>query len=213
MSAPRSRILGWGFAVPNTVITNDDLAPVVDTSDEWIQKRTGIRERRYVDDDQGSVPLAEKAARAAAEMAGVGLDEIDAIVCGSLSPDIDFPGNSSLLHARLGISPRLVFDIRNQCSAFVYGLSVADQLVRTGAARHVLLVGSDVHSSGLDFPGARGRDRPVHAARALPRELQLLSAPRRRTRARELARRHVGSRERGSHGLVRPHAARERGGG
>jgi 3-oxoacyl-[acyl-carrier-protein] synthase-3 len=160
-TAPRSRILGWGFAVPNTVITNDDLAPVVDTSDEWIQKRTGIRERRYVDDDQGSVPLAERAARRAAEKAGVALEDIDAIVCGSLSPDIDFPGNSSLLHARLGISPRLVFDIRNQCSAFVYGLSVADQLIRTGAARHVLLVGSEVHSSGLDFQGGRGRDVTV----------------------------------------------------
>ena len=161
MSVARSRILGWGFAVPETIITNDDLAPIVDTSDEWIQKRTGIRERRYVDDDQGSVPLAEKAVREAVEVAGIALDDVDAIVCGSLSPDIDFPGNSSLLHERLGLAPRLVFDIRNQCSAFVYGLSIADQLVRTGAARHVLLVGSEVHSSGLDFQGARGRDVTV----------------------------------------------------
>jgi 3-oxoacyl-[acyl-carrier-protein] synthase-3 len=156
-----SRILGWGFEVPRTVVTNDDLAPIVDTSDEWVVKRTGIRERRYVDDDRGSVPLAENASRRALEVAGLDASQIDAIVCGTLSPDIDFPGNSALLHERLGIEPRLAFDIRNQCSGFVYGLSIADQLVRTGAARYVLLVGSEVHSSGLDFQGGRGRDVTV----------------------------------------------------
>jgi len=157
----RSAILGWGFAVPETVITNDDLAPIVDTSDDWIIKRTGIRERRYVDDDQGSVPLAERAVRQALEVAGRSVDEVDAVLCASLSPDVDFPGNSSLLHERLGLRPCLVFDIRNQCSGFVYALSVADVLVRTGAARCVLVVGSEVHSSGLDFQGSRGRDVTV----------------------------------------------------
>jgi len=157
----RSRILGWGFEVPRTVITNDDLAPIVDTSDEWVIKRTGIRERRYVDDDQGSAPLAAKAARRALEIAGLDPDAVDAIVCGTLSPDIDFPGNAALLHERLGIRPCLAFDIRNQCSAFIYGLSLADQLVRTGAARAVLVVGSEVHSSGLDYQGGRGRDVTV----------------------------------------------------
>jgi 3-oxoacyl-[acyl-carrier-protein] synthase-3 len=157
----RSRILGWGFEVPRTVITNEDLAPLVDTSDEWIVKRTGIRERRYVDDDRGSVPLAEGAARRALDVARIGTEEVDAIVCGTLSPDIDFPGNSALLQERLGLGTRLVFDIRNQCSAFIYGLSIADQLVRTGGARNVLVVGSEVHSSGLDYEGARGRDVTV----------------------------------------------------
>jgi 3-oxoacyl-[acyl-carrier-protein] synthase-3 len=162
VAAPkRSRILGWGFEVPETVVTNDDLAPLVETSDEWVVKRTGIRERRYVDDDQGSVPLAERAARQALKTAGLAPGDVDAIVCGSLSPDVDFPGNSALLQERLGIGPRLGFDIRNQCSAFVYGLSIADQLVRTDAARNVLVVGSEVHSSGLDYEGARGRDVTV----------------------------------------------------
>jgi 3-oxoacyl-[acyl-carrier-protein] synthase-3 len=160
-TAKRSRILGWGFEVPRTVVTNDDLAPIVDTSDEWVVKRTGIRERRYVDDDRGSVPLAEAASRRALEVAGLQPADVDAIVCGTLSPDIDFPGNSALLHERLGIEPRLVFDIRNQCSGFVYGLSIADQLVRSGGARTVLVVGSEVHSSGLDFQGGRGRDVTV----------------------------------------------------
>jgi 3-oxoacyl-[acyl-carrier-protein] synthase-3 len=159
--ASGSRILGWGFEVPRTVITNDDLAPIVDTSDEWIVKRTGIRERRYVDDDQGSVPLAERAARRALEVAGLSAEALDAIVCGTLSPDIDFPGNAALLHERLGIGPILAFDIRNQCSAFVYALSVADQLIRSGSARYVLVAGSEVHSSGLDYEGARGRDVTV----------------------------------------------------
>jgi len=157
----RSTILGWGFAVPETVITNDDLAPIVDTSDEWIRKRTGIRERRYVDDDQGSVPLAERAARQALRIAGRKPEDVDAIVCASLSPDIDFPGNSSLLHERLNIRPCLAFDVRNQCSGFVYSLSIADMLVRAKKARCVLVVGSEVHSSGLDFQGARGRDVTV----------------------------------------------------
>jgi len=158
---PMSRLLGWGSCVPETVVTNDDLAPIVDTSDEWIQKRTGIRERRYVDDDKGSVALAARASFEALAMAELGADDVDAILCCSLSPDIDSPGNSSLLHEQLGISPRYAFDIRNQCSGFLYGLATADQLIRTGAATNVLLVGSEVHSSGLDFEGARGRDVTV----------------------------------------------------
>ena len=157
----RSRLLGWGFKVPETVVTNDDLAPVVDTSDEWIQQRTGIRERRYADDAEGSVALAEPAVRDALAMAGVAATDIDLIICGSLSPDIDWPGNCSLLHERLGTPPVPAFDLRNQCSAFVYGLAIADQFVRTGGARNVLVVGSEIHSSGLDFEGGRGRDVTV----------------------------------------------------
>lgn len=157
----RSRVLGWGFRVPDFIVTNDDLAPVVDTSDEWIQQRTGIRERRYVSDGDGSVALAEGAARDAMRMAGIRAEDVDLMICGSLSPDIDWPGNVSLLQERLGIPPVTGFDVRNQCSAFVYGMAVADQYILSGGARHVLLVGSEVHSSGLDFAGARGRDVTV----------------------------------------------------
>ena len=147
----RSHILGSAFEVPRTVVTNDDLSSVVDTTDEWIQQRSGIRERHYVDDDQGSVPLAEKAARDAISRAGIAVGDIDLILCGTLSPDIDFPGNSALLQERLGLGGRPAFDVRNQCSGFLYMLAIADQYVRTGGARHVLVVGSEVHSSGLEF--------------------------------------------------------------
>jgi len=152
-----SRIIGWGHKVPDTVITNDDLAPVVDTSHEWIEKRSGICERRYVDNGEGSVALAESAANEALERAGLEAGDVDAIICCSLSPDVDSPGNCSLLHERLQISPRFAFDVRNQCSGFVYALATADQLIRTGGAANVLVVGSEVHSSGLDFEGDRGR--------------------------------------------------------
>ncbi len=157
----RSRVVGWGFKVPQTVITNDDLAEVVDTSDEWVFKRSGIRERRYVDDAEGSVPLAEVAARDAMAMAGVEPGQIDVVICGSLSPDIDSPGNAALLQQRLGLAAKLVFDLRNQCSSFIYGVVTADQFIRSGGARYVLVVGSEVHSSGLDFQGRRGRDVTV----------------------------------------------------
>lgn len=162
MSEPsRSRVLGWGMAVPELVVTNDQLGPVVDTSDEWIQKRTGIQQRRYIDREGGSVELAAPAVRDALEMAGVDASQIDAVICASLSPDIDSPGNSSLLHAQLGIEPRFAFDVRNQCSGFIYSLATADQLVRSGSARNVLVLGSEIHSAGLDFNGARGRDVTV----------------------------------------------------
>ncbi|HYB98059.1 MAG TPA: beta-ketoacyl-ACP synthase III [Candidatus Limnocylindrales bacterium] len=147
----RSHILGAGFEVPQTVVTNDELSSVLDTSDEWIQQRSGIKERRYVDDDQGSVPLAERASRRAIEMAGITPADIDLILCGTLSPDVDFPGNSSWLQQRLGLEGVLAFDVRNQCSGFLYMLSIADQYVRTGGARHVLIVGSEVHSSGIEY--------------------------------------------------------------
>lgn len=162
MSLPkRSRVLGWGASVPELVVTNDDLSELVDTSDEWIQKRTGIKQRRYVDHGEGSVAIAEKAVQDALAMAEIEAGDIDVIICCTLSPDIDFPGNSSLLHERLGISPRMAFDVRNQCSGFLYALITADQFVRTGGARHVLVVGSEIHSSGLDFCGSRGRDVTV----------------------------------------------------
>lgn len=147
----RSHILGAGFGVPRTVVTNDDLSEILSTDDAWIQQRSGIRERHYVDDAEGSVPLAEAAARRAIAMAGLETEDIDLVLCGSLSPDVDFPGNSALLQHRLGLDGKPAFDVRNQCSAFLYMLAIADQYVRTGGARHVLVVGSEVHSSGLEF--------------------------------------------------------------
>ncbi len=146
----RTTILGCGYRVPDTVVTNDDLSGVVDTTDEWIQQRSGIRERHYMDDGSGSVALAEQAARDALDRAGLTAADLDLVICGSLSPDIDFPGNSYLLQERLGIPGVPVFDVRNQCSAFLYMLATADQFVKTGA-RNVLVVGSEVHSTGLEY--------------------------------------------------------------
>lgn len=132
----------------------------MDTSDEWIEKRTGIKRRRFVVDSEGSVPLAEAAARQALEGAGLSPSDLDLIVCCTLSPDIDFPGNSALLQERLGLAGIPAFDLRNQCSGFIYGIAVADQYIRTGGARYVLLVGSEVHSTGTEF-STRGRDVTV----------------------------------------------------
>lgn len=147
----RSHILGAGFEVPRTVVTNDELSIILDTDDAWIQQRSGIRERHYVDDDQGSVPLAERAARTAIAKAGIEVADIDLILCASLSPDIDFPGNAALVQDRLGLAGKPAYDVRNQCSGFLYMLAMADQYIRTGGARHVLVIGSEVHSSGLEF--------------------------------------------------------------
>ncbi len=156
MNGPRSRVLGWGADTPGLVVTNEELAPIVDSSAEWIVKRSGIRERRYVDNAEGSVAMADTAARSALEMAATELGELDVIIGCTLSPDIDFPSNAQLLQERLGVPGIPAFDVRNQCSGFLYALAVADQFVRTGA-RRVLVVGSEVHSSGLDFQGKRGR--------------------------------------------------------
>ncbi|MFP6625703.1 MAG: beta-ketoacyl-ACP synthase III [Deltaproteobacteria bacterium] len=160
MARATSRILGWGAADAELVVTNDELAAVVDSSDEWIAKRTGIRQRRYVNNGDGSVAMGEKASRDALEMAATAVDEVDVIIACTISPDIDFPGNAVLLQQRLGLGGKPAFDVRNQCSGFVYGLSIADQFIQTGASR-VLLVGSEIHSSGLDFEGGRGRDLTV----------------------------------------------------
>jgi 3-oxoacyl-[acyl-carrier-protein] synthase-3 len=171
----RTKILGLGSYVPDRVVTNDELrflndrhvrqeAAQIETSDEWIQKRTGILERRYVPND-GSVAtsdLALRAARAALADAKVEASEIDCIILGTLSPDFHFPGTAVVLQHKLGIAAAgcACFDIRQQCSAFVYGLQMADALVRAGTYRRVLLVGAELHSHSLDFT-TRGRDVTV----------------------------------------------------
>ena len=155
-----SRILGLGFHVPSRVVTNDDLSKLMETSDEWIVQRTGIKERRWVDGDVGASELAEHAARKALADAGVDAKQIDLIVFATLSPDVNFPGSGCLLGARLGLPGVPALDVRNQCTGFLYGLAVADQFVRSGTMQRVLVVGAEVHSTGLDIT-TRGRDVAV----------------------------------------------------
>jgi 3-oxoacyl-[acyl-carrier-protein] synthase-3 len=154
----RSRILGVGTAVPPEVVTNEALSRRMDTSDEWIQQRTGIRERRHITSDTGAAELGARAAEAALAEAGLGIGEIDLIVFASLSPDIDWPASAGLLAARLGAPPTVrAFDVKNQCSGFLYGLASVDAMLRAGAARNALLVGGEIHSTGLDLT-TRGRE-------------------------------------------------------
>ncbi len=155
-----ARILGMGHHVPERVVTNDDLSQWLTTSDEWIEQRTGIKERRWVEGDVGATDLAEPAARQALAEAGVDPRDVDLILFATLSPDLCFPGSSCLLQHRLGNNGKAAMDIRNQCTGFVYGLATADAYVRAGLADTVLVVGSEVHSTGLELAD-RGRDVTV----------------------------------------------------
>jgi 3-oxoacyl-[acyl-carrier-protein] synthase III len=159
----RSKIAGIGYYVPERVVTNDELSTVMDTSDEWIQERTGIRERRYGKKHQETTTtMAAVATRTACERAGIEPSDIDFIVFATLSPDYYFPGCGVLLQRELGITKNEVgaLDIRNQCSGFIYALSIADQFTRTGMYKNILVVGSEMHSMGLDF-STRGRNVTV----------------------------------------------------
>lgn len=156
-----STILGVGHYVPSKVVTNDDLAKLMSTSDEWIQQRTGIKERRYVERSGiGASDLAVPAARMALEHAGLTEKDVDAIVFATLSPDHNFPGSGCFLGDKLGLHGVPALDVRNQCTGFLYGLSIADAWVRSGVYRHVLLVGAEVHSTGIELAD-RGRDVAV----------------------------------------------------
>jgi 3-oxoacyl-[acyl-carrier-protein] synthase-3 len=158
---PRSAILGVGHYVPTKVVTNDDLAKQMPTSDEWILQRTGIRERRFVEHDGiGASDLAVPAARMALERAGRTARDVDMIVFATLSPDVNFPGSGCFLGDKLGMAGVPALDVRNQCSGFLYSLSIADAWVRCGAYRNVLVVGAEVHSTGLEL-AERGRDVAV----------------------------------------------------
>lgn len=158
----RSRIMGIGMAVPDRVVTNHELATKMETTHEWIVERTGIEERRWVVPGETGAKLAAKASREACERAGIELEQIDLIVYATLSPDIYFPGTGVLLQRELGITARAIpcLDIRQQCTGFIYGLSIADAYIRTGMFKHVLLVGAEIHSTGLDVSTA-GRDVTV----------------------------------------------------
>jgi 3-oxoacyl-[acyl-carrier-protein] synthase III len=159
----RAKIAGIGMYVPDRIVTNDDLSKVMDTTDEWIQERTGIKQRRYgVKHKETTTTMGVKAAEIAIERAGITKEDVDFIVFATLSPDYYFPGCGVLLQREMGITHKEVgaLDIRNQCSGFVYALSIADQFVKTGMYKNVLVVGSEMHSMGLDFT-TRGRNVTV----------------------------------------------------
>lgn len=161
MTQIRTKIKGLGFFVPKNIVTNDDLTKVMDTSDEWIRARTGIEERRYVTRFKDTpATMGAEAARIAMDRAGVKPEDIDFVVFATLSPDYYFPGGGVLVQRELGLGHCGCLDVRNQCSGFVYGLSVADQYIRTGTYKNILLIGSEVHSAGIDF-STRGRDVTV----------------------------------------------------
>ena len=152
-----SKITGLGYYVPDHVVSNDDLSKVMDTNDEWIQERTGIKERRHVNSaEDTTTSMGVKAAEIAIERAGIDKNDIDFIVFATLSPDYYFPGPGVLVQRDLGIKTVGALDVRNQCSGFVYGISVADQYVKSGMYKNVLVIGSEVHSRGLDMT-TRGR--------------------------------------------------------
>ncbi len=156
-----STILGIGHYVPTRVVTNDDLAKMMNTSDEWIVQRTGIKERRFIEHSGiGASDLAVPAAKMALEHAGKTERDVDAIIFATLSPDYNFPGAGCFLGHKLGMPGVPALDVRNQCTGFLYGLSIADAWVRAGVYENVLLVGAEVHSTGIEL-NDRGRDVAV----------------------------------------------------
>lgn len=156
----RSQVLSTGFYVPARVVTNQDLTQWMDTSDEWIRQRSGVEERRWVEEGQGGSDLAKVAAERALERAGLEATELDCLIVATLSPDHFFPGTGVFLQRKLGLKDIPCLDVRNQCSGFLYALSVADAWIRVGQYRRVLLVGAEVHSTGLDISTA-GRETAV----------------------------------------------------
>jgi len=153
-----SKIAGLGYFVPEHIVTNDDLSKIIDTNDEWIQERTGILERRHVKKGSGetTTTMGLKAAKIAIERSGVAKEDIDFIVFATISPDYYFPGPGVMLQKELGLRTIGALDIRNQCSGFVYALSIADQYIKTGMYRNILIVGAELQSFGLDMT-TRGR--------------------------------------------------------
>ncbi len=157
-----SRISGLGHYVPDQVVTNDDLAKLMDTNDAWIQERTGIKERRHIKKGDGNSTsiMGVKAATLALENAGLTSEDIEMVVFATLSPDMYFPGGGVQVQDLMGMGTVPALDVRNQCSGFVYAISVADQFVKTGMYKNVLVIGSENHSGGLDFTD-RGRSVSV----------------------------------------------------
>ncbi len=157
---PNTRILATGHAVPERVVTNDDLAAMMDTSDEWITQRTGIRQRHWIREGESGTTLSQVAAGRALEAAGLEPAALEAIVYATSSPDHFAPGNGVLLQHAMGLGPIPAIDIRTQCSGFVYALSIADAYIRAGIYRTILVVGAEVQSTGMDVT-TRGRNTAV----------------------------------------------------
>ena len=153
----QSKIAGLGYYVPKNVYTNNDLTRFMETSDEWIQERTGIKERRYANRiGETTTSMAVEASKIAIERANTTAEEIDFIIFATLSPDYYFPGCGVLLQREMGRKEIGALDVRNQCSGFLYALSIADQFIKTGMYKNILVVGSEKHSFALDF-STRGR--------------------------------------------------------
>jgi 3-oxoacyl-[acyl-carrier-protein] synthase-3 len=147
----RARVIGSGSFLPANVVTNDDLAKRVDTSDEWIRERTGIRQRYIAEEGEKTSDLALGAARAALIDAGIDAGELDMIICATTTPDESFPATATIVQSRLGMTRGAAFDVQAVCSGFIYGMAVADSLIRTGAARTILLIGAETMSRLLDW--------------------------------------------------------------
>jgi len=155
-----TKILGVGHYVPPRVLTNHDLEKMMDTSDEWIRQRTGIEERHIVEPGVGPADLAVEASREAMDEAGLKPADIDLIVFATLTPEYYFPGSGVLLQRKLEVGEIGAIDVRQQCSGFIYGLSIADMYIKTGTYKHVLVVGAEVHSALLNWT-TEGRDTAV----------------------------------------------------
>jgi 3-oxoacyl-[acyl-carrier-protein] synthase-3 len=156
----RTEFISTGMYVPERIVTNHELEKYMDTSDEWIRQRSGIEERRWAAEGEGGSDMARVAAERALEAAGMEAEEIDCIILATLSPDYFFPGTAVFLQRKLGLAGIPCLDIRNQCTGFIYGLEVADAFIRTGRYRRILLVGTEVHSSGIVL-STDGRDTAV----------------------------------------------------
>ncbi len=151
VSAPKSVILGTGAYAPDKILTNAELERLVDTSDAWITERTGIKERRVAADDQASSDMALKAAQRALEAAGLTAKDLDMIIVGTVTPDLPMPACAAILQQKLGAGPIPSFDISAACAGFLYAMSIADQFIRSGAQKHVLIVGVELLSRILNW--------------------------------------------------------------
>lgn len=151
MTETRAVLAGTGIAVPPLEVDNHMLSRIIETNDAWVRERSGVVTRYYVEPGVGSSDLGVEAARAALDDAGVAVDEVDYLVCATMTPDHYFPGSGTLIQQKLGMRPLPALDIRQQCAGYAYGLQLVDALIRGGAARTVLLVGTDVHTSLMPF--------------------------------------------------------------
>jgi 3-oxoacyl-[acyl-carrier-protein] synthase-3 len=157
---PRTEFISTGFYVPDRVVTNVELESYMTTSDEWIRQRSGIEQRRWCEEGQGGSDMAKIATERALEKVGMEADEIDCIIVATISPDHFFPGTGVYLQRKLGLKEIPCLDVRNQCSGFLYGLEVADAFIRMGQYEKILLVGTEIHSTGLQVNDL-GRDTAV----------------------------------------------------